>query len=76
MESAPHPTPEHLWTSMLSSDQPPLSSDLQQLLVDTAEFDTVNLFTGNSLNDSSIGANGNLDDELMSLWMAAPTDFT
>ncbi|KAJ7071863.1 fungal-specific transcription factor domain-containing protein [Mycena belliarum] len=50
---------------------------LQQLLADTAEFDTTNLSGTNDLANSwghpALG--GMLDDELAALWMAAPSGF-
>ncbi|KAJ7091553.1 fungal-specific transcription factor domain-containing protein [Mycena belliarum] len=54
-------------------DQPPSGSgiDIQQLLADTAQFDTANLAAGPIGN--VFGAAQSVDDELMSLWMAPPT---
>ncbi|KAJ7459695.1 fungal-specific transcription factor domain-containing protein [Mycena latifolia] len=74
--------PEHLW-DMPSNQSLPLPNDpetaiyLEQLLADTAEFDTMNLSTANGFSDSSqeLANSSILDDELASLWMAAPTDF-
>jgi hypothetical protein len=70
----------------MPSDQPlPLCNEtktttsLEQLLAETAQFETLghsSIPIVNGWDDSSTTANGLLDDELMSLWMAAPTDFT
>ncbi|KAJ6557322.1 fungal-specific transcription factor domain-containing protein [Mycena vulgaris] len=85
------PAPTQLWDGMPSShplvpseledgNDPKAAISIDQLLVDTAEFDTINLSpnsaAANGWSDSSELPNVILDDELMSLWMAAPTDFS
>ncbi|KAJ7134517.1 fungal-specific transcription factor domain-containing protein [Mycena epipterygia] len=69
--------PEHLWSSMPSSDQSPLLSNdpkaeisIEQLLAETEEFSR----PADGWSDPSV-ANVLLEDELMSMWMAVPTDF-
>ncbi|KAJ7696009.1 fungal-specific transcription factor domain-containing protein [Mycena rosella] len=70
------------WNSMHSShssaplgQNPGARVSVEQLLADTAEFDTVNLSSRSPGNPSGL-SNGVIDDELMSLWMVAPTNFT
>ncbi|KAJ7459699.1 fungal-specific transcription factor domain-containing protein [Mycena latifolia] len=71
------PVPNHLWNnihsdpSLASGNDPQSGIDIQQLLADTAQFDTINL----SPNSATTSSGPILDDELMSLWMAAPTNF-
>jgi hypothetical protein len=76
-----NPQAEHIWND--TDPSLPLGNDstaagyLEQLLADTAQFDTAPGPATDAWNDTSGVANSlALDDELMSLWMAAPTDFT
>ncbi|KAJ7134484.1 fungal-specific transcription factor domain-containing protein [Mycena epipterygia] len=66
---------EHTWSSMPSSDQSsPLNNDpkaeisIEQLLAETEEFSRP---AENGWSNPSVA----IDDELMSMWMAVPTDF-
>jgi hypothetical protein len=75
------PHAEHIWNDTSSDpshplyDNPAVANYLEQLLADTAEFDTGAAVNG--WGDTSGMANRALGaDELMSLWMAAPTDLT
>ncbi|KAJ6557305.1 hypothetical protein DFH09DRAFT_1280056 [Mycena vulgaris] len=76
------PLAEHLWKNTpLSSDQPlPLDNNprpeisIEQLLADTAEFDTANLAPDSVWSNTSELANSLLADEFR--WMTTPTDFT
>ncbi|KAJ7695986.1 fungal-specific transcription factor domain-containing protein [Mycena rosella] len=75
------PTPYHPWNSMDSSSNPslPLNDDasanlsIEQLLADTAEYDVPPPPPNSSWGDSS---NNAIDDEFMSLLLAAPIDFS
>ncbi|KAJ7707138.1 fungal-specific transcription factor domain-containing protein [Mycena metata] len=57
------PIPEHLWSGPLSSDHfgPAPGVSIEQLLADTEPLDSMNIV---------------LDDELLSMWMAAPIDIS
>ncbi|KAJ7709658.1 fungal-specific transcription factor domain-containing protein [Mycena rosella] len=74
------PAPYHPWNNIHSSDQSlPLNNDpdpnfsIEQLLADTAEFDT--LIPNSGWGDSAGLSNNMIDDEFMSLLLAAPIDF-
>ncbi|KAJ6557303.1 fungal-specific transcription factor domain-containing protein [Mycena vulgaris] len=74
----------HPLKSLPSSDPPPHGNtpdagiSIEQLLADTAEFDTAYLPPDAAANgwNGAGQVDGVLDDEVMSLWMAAPTDFS
>lgn len=55
--------PEHLWSGPLSSDhfEPAPGVSIEQLLADTEPLDSMDIV---------------FDDELLSMWMAAPTDIS
>ncbi|KAJ7671909.1 fungal-specific transcription factor domain-containing protein [Mycena rosella] len=77
------PPPDRPWNNMHPS-RLPLSNNpnlsIEQLLADTAEYDTLLLdppLNSAASGDASGLANTHmLDDEFMSLWAAAPIDFT
>ncbi|KAJ6557317.1 fungal-specific transcription factor domain-containing protein [Mycena vulgaris] len=78
--------PDPLWNNVFTAETSPslvnapeAELSLEQLLADTAQFDTVNLSinsAANGWNGTSGPTNSALDDEIMSLWMAAPTCLT
>ncbi|KAJ6557321.1 fungal-specific transcription factor domain-containing protein [Mycena vulgaris] len=81
----PRSAPDPLWNNVFTAEPslplvnaPEAELSFEQLLADTAQFDTVNLSINSEVdgwNGTSGPTNGALDDEIMSLWMAAPTCF-